>query len=438
MSKIGINLTLTFNIPDEEINVNGLIYGLKKASSQIMLCILKTLFHAIEQKAIFDVQRIQKDKIIRYGRSRPKILKTSFGSLRYSFQKLKNLSTNKIIMPLRDELKIPKYRQYQDESMEPAIGLAAHLSYNRSDKEVERIRGSGASRWTVWRRLQEFSDAQCQFPDFKKIPYVFLLVDGTGIHLQGLHGVDIGQKKLRWALASTGVKQPFDIVGIWVDKTWKIIAQDLKERLDYDNLEILISDGGPGIQNSLLAEGMRHQRCIFHGKRDFSFLLYQDGLKKTEQKPFIKFFKQIPAVSFIKSDMEKVSPDDKPYINELCERTEKSFKVLIDILDELKYPQSKLYVENLSNHVRTFFDWWLDRSEWIPNTSNLIENRFSQIKNRIKRIGKRWSDHGLEKWLMVVMQKIFTPDNWTQLWHQFLEMNKPVVLDKINVSYRWL
>jgi hypothetical protein len=415
-----------------------LLFGLKEAASQIMLCIIRTLFHAIEQKAISKIKNTQNDRIICYGRCRPRTLKTSFGSLTYGFQKLKNTETNQILIPLRDELKIPRYRQYQDESMEGAIGLSAHLSYSRSDKEVTRIRGSGASRWTVWRRLQEFSDSQCQFPDFKKIPYVFLLVDGTGIHLQGNRGVDIGQKRMRWALASTGVNQPFDIVGVWVDKSWEAIARDLKERLKYDNLEVLISDGGPGIENYLLSEGMRHQRCIFHGKRDFSFLLFQDGVKKKAQQPFVEFFNQIPAVSFIKSDMEKVNPADRPYIDECCERTEKSFKLLIDVLDEKKYPKSRLYIENLSKHVSIFFDWWLERSEWIPNTSNLIENRFSQIKNRIKRIGKRWSDNGLQKWLMVVIQKIFTPENWTHLWNQFLDINKPLELVKVNASYCWL
>lgn len=438
MSKIVINLTLTFNIPDDGINVNGLLFGLKKASSQIMLCIVKTLFHAIEQEAISHIQSTQKDRIIRYGRLRPRTFKTSFGSLTYGFQKLKNTDTKQILIPLRDELKIPRYRQYQDESMESAIGLAAHLSYSRSDKEVERIRGSGASRWTVWRRLREFSDAQCQFPDFKKIPYIFVLVDGTGIHLQGPRGVDIGQKRMRWALASTGVNQPFDIVGIWVDKTWKAIAQDLKERLDYQKLEVLISDGGPGIQESLLTEGMRHQRCTFHGKKDFPILLYQDGFKKKQQKPLLEFFRQIPAVSFSKTHMEKITESDKPYVIELCKRTETSFNELIDMLDPKKYPNSRLYIQNLSEYVSTFFDWWLERSEWIPNTSNLIENRFSQIKNRIKRIGKRWSDNGLHKWLMVVIQKVFTPENWTQLWDQFLEINKPLVLEKINTSYWWL
>jgi hypothetical protein len=236
MSKIEINLAVTFNIPDEGLNVNGLLLGLKQASSQIMLCIVKTLFQAIEQKAVNRILMSQTPNIIRFGRCRPRTLRTSFGSFTYGFQKLKNQDTNEILIPLRDALAIRKYRQYQDESMEGAIGLAAHLSYNRSDTEVTRIRGSGASRWTVWRRLQEFSDRQCQFPNFKRIPYRFLLVDGTGVHLQKSRGKDVGQKRMRWALASTGVNQPFDIVGVWVDKTWEAIATDLKTRLHYDNL----------------------------------------------------------------------------------------------------------------------------------------------------------------------------------------------------------
>ena len=63
---------------------------------------------------------------------------------------------------------------------------------------------------------------------------------------------------------------------------------------------------------------------------------------------------------------------------------------------------------------------------------------FSQVKNRIKRIGKRWSDNGLQRWLMVVIQKIFTPENWSQLWVQYLEINKSLKLVTINVSYNWL
>ncbi len=44
------------------------------------------------------------------------------------------------------------------------------------------------------------------------------MVDGTGVPLQGPKGIDLGQKEMRWALASNGVNQPFDIEIVLSDK----------------------------------------------------------------------------------------------------------------------------------------------------------------------------------------------------------------------------
>lgn len=439
MSEIEINLTLRFKIPETELNVNGLLFGLKDVNSQIMLGITRALFMAIENQAVEQVQSSDHTgRYVRNGRRGERTLKTSFGDLKYNFAQLKDIETNRTLVPLREKLKIPKYRRYQNESMEPAIGLAVHVSYGRSNREIERIRGFGASRWTIWRRLHEFSDNQCHFENMKKIPYKFLMPDGTKVHLQGPGGVDLGQKEMRWALASCGIGQDFDLIGIWIDKSWSYIAKDLDKRLNYDNLEVLISDGGPGIIENLLSEGMRQQRCIIHGKRDFPYILYADHIKKPGQKEFRDILESIPALNFSKARIEKLSQKDSEKVSELWKKTETSFDELIEILDPEIYPKALAYVQNLSKNVTLFFQWWLEKNEWIPLTSNIIENRFSQVKNRIKRIGRRWSDTGLLKWLMVVIKKIFTPEKWDDLWKQFLEINKPISLVSMSVSYRWI
>jgi len=46
MSEIEINLTLRFNIPETDFNLNSLLFGIKGANSQIMLGIAKALFMA--------------------------------------------------------------------------------------------------------------------------------------------------------------------------------------------------------------------------------------------------------------------------------------------------------------------------------------------------------------------------------------------------------
>jgi hypothetical protein len=438
MSKIQMHLTLTLNIPDQGLNVNGLLHGLNQSSGPIMLTLVQGLFNAIEEKTIQDLQEKYPNRYQRNGYQRPRILRTSFGPMKYRFFKIRDKTTGKNLIPLRDRLKIPKYRQYQDESMESAIGLSVHLSYRRSRSEVDRIRGSAASRWTNRRRLFEFSDSQCQFGNMKKIPYRFLMPDGTMVHLQGFKGKDLGQHPLRWVLASTDTNKPFDIVGIWVGRSWKEIAKDLEERLDYDKIEVLLSDGEPDLVDALLKPGMRPQRCILHGKRDFPYILYADDLKKKEQKPFIDFLKSIPVMQFTKANLEKLSEQDKSKIRKAIRKTKESFAELIDRLDPKRYPRARTYISNLSQSVTTFLDYWLKNGEWIPFTTNRIENHFSQVKNRIKRIGRRWSDEGLLKWCMVVVLKIFYPNDWGMFWNQYLKINHTVSVVEQYVTFQWL
>ena len=56
MSKIQMHLTLTLNIPDQGLNVNGLLHGLNKSSGSIMLTLVNALFIAIEEKTIEELQ----------------------------------------------------------------------------------------------------------------------------------------------------------------------------------------------------------------------------------------------------------------------------------------------------------------------------------------------------------------------------------------------
>jgi hypothetical protein len=438
MSKIRMNLTLTVNIPDQGLNVNGLLHGLNKSSGSIMLTLVQGLFSAIEEKAIQDLRTKKPNRYQRNGYQRSKLLRTSFGSLRYRFSKVRDKTTGQNLIPLRDRLKIPKYRQYQDESMESAIGLSVHLSYQRSKSEIDRIRGPAASRWTNRRRLFEFSDRQCQFGDMKKIPYRFLMADGTNVHLQGFKGNDLGQRPLCWALASTEESKPFDIVGLWIDRSWKDIAKDLQERLNYKKLEVLFSDGECYLIDALLKPGMHLQRCVIHGKRDFPYILYADHLKKRKQAPLVDFLKSIPVMKFSKTYIETLSDKDRNKIRKALRKTKESFSDLIDMLDPENYPRARSYIFNLAQSVTTFLEWWLKKREWIPFTTNRIENHFSQVKNRIKRIGRRWSDVGLLKWCMVVVLKIFYPSNWDIFWKQYLKINKPISILEQYVTFQWL
>jgi len=235
-----------------------------------------------------------------------------------------------------------------------------------------------------------------------------------------------------------GEEEKFELVGIWIDKSWKKIRHDLNQRLDYSRLEVLFSDGGAGIEENILAPWMRPQRCLWHGKRDFPYILYLDKLKKPQQKEFKDKLKSIPAMNLKRSDLEQLTPEDLPKVKELAEKTKQGFKELINALPEEKYPSARTYIENLSKSVTTFFDIWFANEAWIPLNTNAVESGFSQVKNRIWAVGKRWSKPGLMNWLKVVVNKIFFPLNWNRLWAEYLHIDSNLRIHLMEVKYQWV
>lgn len=439
MPEIRIDLELRLSIPDKELNVNSLVFVLKENMANIAFKILEALLHGIEERAISEMQRSWPGRYVRNGHERNwRQFRTSFGLFRYRFAQLYDRVEQKTVCPLKKACGIVAYQRILEESLEPAVGLAVHLSYRRSAKEIERIKGSSIGKSSLHRGLQEFSQLQCRWPNMKKVPYRFLMVDGTGVTIQDGMGHTVGKTQMRWALASRGERSPFEPVGLWVNTNWASIEQDLKARLDYGKLEVLFSDGGSGIQENLLEEGMVHQRCIWHGKRDFPYLLYADGLKKPQQQPFREKLDAIPAMRLDKAQLEELKPEDLPKVKELADITKQAFRELIRMLDPAQYPKARVYIENLSEHLCTFFDWWIEHKQWIPITTNAVETAFSQVKNRIKRIGRRWTEKGLINWLMVTMKKIFFHHTWENLWRQYLNLNLGLKLIQIKSTYQWV
>jgi hypothetical protein len=439
MGKIEIDLTLQFTMPENGLTVNSLLYGVRKNMPKVFFAISKALFAAIEERTIENLQSSAPGRFVRNGHQHNlRQFHTSFGVFKYRLAQLHDKTRGKVYPPLIEKLSVPAYHRCMEEACESGIGLVVHMSYRNSAKEAERITGNAIGKSALHRALQKFAETQCDRENLKKIPYRFLMVDGTKVILQEGKNRTSRKVEMRWALASIAENQRFDLVGFWIDKSWAYIHQDLNKILDYSKLEVLLSDGGPGIEKSLLEEGMGHQRCLWHGKRDFPFILYLDGFKKKEQEPLKEKLNSIPAFNLRKADLETIRDDDLPKVKKLAERTNQGFQDLINTLDPNKYPKARVYIENLSQRVTTFFEWWLENRKWIPLNTNAIESAFSRVKNRVRFIGKRWSEHGLINWLKVCISKVFFPSRWQKLWDQYLEVNPAMKMELVRVKYRWV
>ena len=436
MGEIAMDLRLVFTIPSAKLTINGLVLGLKQAAPQVLATILTGLLEGIEEKAV--ERQIEKNpqRYCRNGhQSKPRQFSCSMCDFSYRFAQLQDRKTGHRLTPLLKALSIPEQVRFLEEALEPGIGLCAHVSYRRAAREVERIGGRRMSHTTIHRRLQEFSRRHEPFGELKDRPFVWLLVDGTKVHLQGKKGKDLGQAQMRWALASEGVGKPFEPVGFWIDTSWKHIRKDLAKRLNYGKLRVLFSDGEPGIAENLLSRRMRHQRCVWHGKHDFPYILYTDGLKKPDQKPFIDQLKAIAAMGMNKAQLENLKPQDRAHVRQLAHQTEQGFDELLKALEP--YPKAKAYIENLVKPVTTFLRWWLQKGETLPLTTNAIESHFSQICNRVKRIGRRWSDRGLLNWLTVCFYKIFKPELWRLQWEDTPRKLVKIRLRSVEATYQW-
>jgi hypothetical protein len=436
LGEIAMDLRLVFTIPSAKLTINGLVLGLKQAAPQVLATILTGLLEGIEEKAV--ERQIEKNpqRYCRNGhQSKPRQFSCSMCDFSYRFAQLQDRKTGHRLTPLVKALSIPEQVRFLEEALEPGIGLCAHVSYRRAAGEVERIGGRRMSHTTIHRRLQEFSRRHEPFGELKDRPFVWLLVDGTKVHLQGKKGKDLGQAQMRWALASEGVGKPFEPVGFWIDTSWKHIRKDLAKRLNYGKLRVLFSDGEPGIAENLLSRRMRHQRCVWHGKHDFPYILYTDGLKKPDQKPFIDQLKAIAAMGMNKAQLENLKPQDRAHVRRLAHQTEQGFDELLKALEP--YPKARAYIENLVKPVTTFLRWWLQKGETLPLTTNAIESHFSQICNRVKRIGRRWSDRGLLNWLTVCFYKIFKPELWRLQWEDTPRKLVKIRLRSVEATYQW-
>ena len=439
MDKLKITLVLNCRVPEQGLTVNGILQGLEEQTPVILNTLLESMFKALEERIVNRLFKKDPGRYVLNGyQPNARKLITHFGAFRYRMVQMIDKKTGKTLIPLARGLKLVPYKQYQAEALESGIGLAIHLSFARASSEVVRIRGQGPSKSTTYRWFSGLSGSQGRWPCMTQIPYRFLMVDGTKVKLQGRRGKDLGHKEMRWALASQGPGHRFEPVGFWIDTEWSEIRTELEQRLDYKRLEVLFSDGGSGIEDNLLSEGMRQQRCLWHGKRDFPFILYADGLKKAEQQPFKSLFGQIPIFDLTKERLERIDPADKQTIDELAHKTRQGFEQLLNVLDAQKYPKAKAYLTNLYHHTMTFLDYWLHTKQWVPLNTNAIETAFSRITNRIKNMGRRWSDQGLLRWLMLALKKIFQPELWTQLWKQYLNINRKIELTACTAEYVWI
>jgi transposase-like protein len=125
--------------------------------------------------------------------------------------------------------------------------------------------------------------------------------------------------EIRVLFAAKRREGPFEVIGRWTDlDNWNAIAEETCKRVNPEDMKVLISDGGPGIEKAFKLEHMEHQRCRVHSWRKLKIFLHLDGLKKAQQEKHLEKMASVPVFEYSKhSALETLSPKDKPEVKKL-------------------------------------------------------------------------------------------------------------------------
>jgi hypothetical protein len=416
--QLEVTLELEIKIDENQLNINGLIKAICMSQKEYGRALLQEVVEAIDRKACNALIENNTKRYRNKGYSKREF-KTPMGKTTIRFTKFMDLETNQIVEPGKRILDVPMYKRWLPWCLTPAAGLLAKVSYSVSSKEAIRLQGDAPSTSTLHRRLDDLVGDGSFKPNLRKRQFRYLMVDGTGARFQNRTDSEkdaFYQGEIRFAFASTGENRSFELVGMWVQKTWQECASELYSRMCIDRLEVLICDGGPGIEEAFMRTGMRIQRCQWHGKRDLSFILYQDGVKKKQQEEVMTRYADIPLVGWNKKSIETLKERDTKGLEKLQNKTLVAFCDLYFFLESKGYHNASTYLKNLAKPFVSFVDYMIETGKAIPATSNIIEGKISLFKNRIRSIGRRWSEEGLMRWLSIAVKKLLPEFNWESMW----------------------
>ena len=307
--KLEVTLELDIKITDGPMNINGIIKAVHQYQNELGRAIVTEILGAIDRVASHQVEERFQHRYRNKGYSdRVGVPDPDGGRIHARFTKLIDLWTGKMVSPGRNCLDVPAYKQWLPWCLTPAAGLLAKVSFARSAAEAMRLQGDAPAKSTLRRRLEDLIGDGYFTPYLRTRRFRYLMVDGTGARFQNRQDTEATtfyEGEIRFAFAAVKESSPFELVGMWVNKEWSACAQDLYGRMNTEWLEVLISDGGPGIEDAFLRTGMRTQRCQWHGKRDLSFILYADGAKKAQQQEVMNAFDAIPLAGWCKKTSKR-------------------------------------------------------------------------------------------------------------------------------------
>jgi hypothetical protein len=425
-----IHLVLEISVPKEATVFQALTVAFWRFQGLAATTLFTAVLKALEARARADMEQRHPGRFRDKGHQ-GRIWELPFGSVRLALDKLVDRYTGRTVYPLKEAMDLPKRVTWGEDTLLPGYRLAVLQSFRESNKAVEKTSPDGRAphHSTLHRRFQGFAEHLDPVPDLAhrrgSKPAAFQQADGTKLAMQD-HGRSVGQTDLRLVVGSRMPQGRLEVLDFSLGDAWEKIAERLRQRFPTPP-KALVSDGEPGISESLGGPDTVHQRCLVHARRNLKYALYQDRVKGTDQVPFVDAFAQVPGLMACQVEVNRLASADRTTLTMLLSASEQAFAALQRRLPSAEFPHTRQYVLGLIESGLTYLRQLLAGGPAILVSTNRTESLMSRLALRLKRIGKRWSVPGAQHMLAAVLTTALHPERYEQVEALLRGEDKPVV-----------
>lgn len=353
--------------------------------------------------------------------------RTSASEVKILWHRLRCRSCKAYSVPLRTFLGIEPYRRKTSELEKMVAEVMSEQSYRRGSDHLHRIGEipvpkSTAHHWVMQSECDEIS-AECPSLDQ-------LLADGTGFKRRFIAGTgqaNRGELRVLLGVTPQGTTIP---VGAWSGKSWSQIEAELKSspQEQWPKADVLVSDGEPGLAESLSSFVNDQQRCQWHATRDLNYTLWKDGVSREERRSLQEDLALVLGVEIPKEDLEPVTAADRRELDEYVMDAEKYLETMIKRMNTKGYAQAAGTLRRMKDHLFTYMKRWLATGLVSPRVSSWIERVMREIARRLKRMAFGWSERGAQKMCRIVLKRFTDRAGWEAWWQKRLRLNGNVQL----------
>jgi len=320
-------------------------------------------------------------------------ISTTIGEISFQQHKIKNMETNNIFKPIQSLISFSGKQKYQRDIIMVSVDFAEKMSYRDTVTELSLIASSVPSRTTINNYAKIVGE---QIPiQHEDANLEVAIGDGTKTHSQE---PNVSQNDVKVLIGLEDKKKV--LLGITVNQSWAQMAKTLEDEHVLNEYATIVSDGEVELKNAFSNGNKQFQMDIIHGFRMLGFKLWEDKeLNLDERKQIINELKSI--LLSLKNTV-LYHKDDKNKIKVKMNETVNKMKVLSDHLKEIGCKKAANFIRDYSNTLVTFARLSLEGIE-VPWNSNIIERLMGEIAKRVKHKWMRWTTHGLESLLRLIL-----------------------------------